>query len=162
YCSTLPMPTNGFGNITNAPLFVDLARGNLRLQSNSPCINAGNNSYVSEATDLDGNPRIAGSTVDIGAYEFENPTSIISYSWLQQYGMATDGSADFTDPDADGMNNWQEWRCGTDPTSALSVLRLLSPFVSKTNVVVTWQSVVGVKYFLERASTLTVSPAFTL
>ena len=56
YCCTTPLPTNGVGNITNAPLFVDYAGGNLRLQSNSPCINAGNNAYVVGSTDLDGNP----------------------------------------------------------------------------------------------------------
>ena len=75
YCCTTPLPTSGIGNITNAPLFVDQADGNLRLQSNSPCINAGNNAYVAGSTDLDGNPRIVGGTVDIGAYEFKTRLS---------------------------------------------------------------------------------------
>jgi hypothetical protein len=155
YCCTTPLPTNGMGNITNVPLFVDTnGWANLRLQSNSPCINAGNSSYVTNATDLDGNPRIKGGTVDIGAYEFQTPTSVISYAWLQLYGLPTDGSADFADPDHDGLNNWQEWRCGTDPTNALSALRLLSPVVTRTNVIVTWQSVAGVTYFLERSTNL--------
>src|SRR6266567_4708569 len=67
---------NWFGD----PLFVDLATGNLRLQPNSPCINAGNNSYVTNAADLDGNPRISGGTVDIGAYEFQWPQLTIAHS----------------------------------------------------------------------------------
>jgi hypothetical protein len=69
YCCTMPQPASGFGNITLAPLFVNQAGGNLRLQSNSPCINAGNNAYVAGSTDLVGNSRIAG-TVDTGAFEF--------------------------------------------------------------------------------------------
>jgi hypothetical protein len=142
------------------PLFVNTnGWADLRLQSDSPCINAGNNADVVGTTDLDSNPRIAGGTVDIGAYEFQAPTSVISYAWLEQYGLPTDGSADFTDPDGDGMNNWQEWRCGTDPTSALSALRLLKPVNTGTNVMVTWQSVYGVNYFLERSASL--SSAFT-
>jgi hypothetical protein len=71
YCCTTPLP-DGLGNITNAPLFVDFSAGNLRLQPDSPCINAGNNAYVTTAVDLDGKPRIAGGQVDIGAYEFHN------------------------------------------------------------------------------------------
>jgi hypothetical protein len=165
YCCTTPQPTNGLGNIANAPLFVDLVDSNLHLQSNSPCINAGSNSCLANSdftssSDLDGNARIVGGTVDLGAYEFQAPTSIISYAWLLQYGLPTDGSADFTDPDSDGLNNWQEWRCGTDPTSALSALRLLAPVATGTNVAVTWQSVAGVNYFLERSTNLTTSPAF--
>jgi hypothetical protein len=154
YSCTMPMNTNGLGNITNAPLFLDYAGGNLRLQSNSPCINAGNNAYAVGDTDLDGNPRMVSGTVDIGAYEFQGPGSVISYAWLQGYGLPTDGSADFTDPDHDGLTTWQEWRCQTDPTNALSALRLLSASPNGTNVSITWHSVAGVNYVLEWSTNL--------
>jgi hypothetical protein len=152
YCCTTPQPTDGLGNLTNAPLFLDQVGGNLRLQSNSPCINAGNNAYAPDGPDLDGNPRIVAGTVDIGAHEFQAPTSIISYAWLQHFGLPTDGSADFIDSDGDGMNNWQEWRCGTDPTNALSVLRLVSASTSGAIVMVSWESVAGVNYVVERST----------
>ena len=156
FCCTTPQPTNGFGNITNAPLFVDTnGWADLRLQSNSPCINAGNNSYVTSATDLDGNPRTVGGTVDIGAYEFQLPTSMISYAWLQQFNLPINPATDTADPDGDRMNNWQEWRCATDPTNAVSALRLLAPTVAGPDLLVRWESVVGVNYSLERSSTLT-------
>jgi hypothetical protein len=161
YSCTTPLPTDGIANLTNAPLFVDYAGGNLRLQSNSPCINAGSNASAPAGPDLDGNPRIVGGTVDIGAYEFQLPQSRISYAWLQQYGLPTDGSADYTDTDGDGMNNWQEWRCGTSPTDANSALRLLSGQPAGTIVTVTWQSVAGVNYFLERSTNLGASGPFT-
>ena len=157
YCCTTPVPTNGFGNITNAPLFVDYAGANLRLQSNSPCINAGNNYYASGPTDLDGKPRISGGTVDIGAYEFQSPASQISYAWLQQYELPIDGSADLVDTDGDGHNNWQEWRCLTCPTNALSVLRLLPPSAAGTDVTLRWESVVGVIYSVERSTNTAAS-----
>ena len=153
-CCTLPLPVNGAGNITNAPLFVDYANGNVRLQSNSPCINAGNNAYVTTATDPDGNPRIAGGTVDMGAYECQLPALLDFYNWLQAYNLSTSASSVYADSDGDGMNNWQEWVCGTDPTNRLSVLRLFSPSITSTNATVTWQSVAGVNYLLERSANL--------
>ena len=88
--------------------------------------------------------------------------SVISYAWLQHYGLPTNGSADATDPDADGHTTWQEWRCQTDPTNPLSALRLLSASRVGTNVAVSWQSVAGVSYFLERSTNLSATPPFTL
>lgn len=88
------------------------------------------------------------------------PASVISYAWLQQYGLPTDGSADYSDPDGDSLNNWQEWRTGTDPTNGLSVLRLLSATAAAPGVAVTWQSVSGKTYVVERASHLGTQPDF--
>jgi hypothetical protein len=154
YCCTTPLPTSGAGNITNTPMFVDYTNGNLRLQSNSPCINAGNNSFVAGTTDLDGRPRVVAGTVDIGAYEFQPGISGAFIGWLQQYRLPTDGSADLADADADGMNNWQEWVCGTVPTNSISALRLLSAAPAGAKVTVSWQSVAGVNYLLKRSANL--------
>ncbi len=171
YCCTAPLPTSGVGNITNAPLFIDYADGNLRLQSSSPCINAGNNGYLTNydeswglwftnQCDLDGRPRLVGASVDMGAYEFQPRISGLFIAWLEQFGLPTDGSADFVDFDLDGHNNWQEWVCGTCPTNAASALRLLSALPTGTNVTVSWQSAAGINYFLERSDNL--AEPFTL
>jgi len=139
YCCTAPLPTNGVGNVTNAPLFVNTnGWANLRLQSNSPCINAGNNSYVANATDLDGNPRIAGGSVDLGAYEFESPASRISYAWLQQFNLPINPSTDAADPDGDGVDNWHEWLAVTDPTNPRSSPAQLTITASGAHLVLTW------------------------
>jgi hypothetical protein len=156
------MPASGTGNFTNYPQFLNFSGSDFRLTSNSPCINAGRNASVSTSTDLDGNSRIAGGTVDLGAYEFQTPSSVISYAWLQSYFLPTDGSADFIDSDQDGMNNCQEWHCQTEPTNALSALRLISAAQVGTNVTVSWQSVPGMSYFLERATNLGALPPFQL
>jgi len=154
YCNTMPSFNSGTGNITNEPVIVNLAANDFRLQSNSPCINSGNNAYLTNLTDLDSLPRIVGGTVDIGAYEFQSPSSTLSYAWAQQYGLPTDGSADNVDTDNDGVNNWQEWKASTIPTNAVSVLKMASATNSVSGLVVTWQSVSGITYYLQRSSDL--------
>jgi hypothetical protein len=59
----------GTGNIDENPMFADT---DLHLSTGSPCIDAGSNTAIPDhtTTDLDTNPRILNSIVDIGAYEF--------------------------------------------------------------------------------------------
>ena len=58
-------------NLDNVdPLFVDAASGDYHLQEGSPVINAGNNDAPSlPDEDKDGNPRMVGDVVDMGAFE---------------------------------------------------------------------------------------------
>jgi parallel beta-helix repeat protein/predicted outer membrane repeat protein len=138
YCCTTPQP-GGIGNITDAPRFADTnGWADLHLQSNSTCINAGNNAFAPSGPDLDGNPRIAGGTVDIGAYEFQAPVSIISYAWLQQFNLPINASTDTADPDGDGVDNYHEWLAGTDPSNRFSSPAQLTIIPSGTNVILTW------------------------
>ena len=160
YCCTWPLPDSGAGNITNEPMFVSLVGNDFHLQSNSPCINSGNNAFVTVTNDFDGNPRIRGGTVDIGAYEYQTPSSILSYAWAQQYGLPTDGSVDYLDLDGTGMNNWQKWIAGLNPTNAASVLALKSPSVTVSNATITWNSVTSRTYYVQRSSNLS-QPLFS-
>jgi len=163
YSCTAPLPPGGVGNITNDPAFMNPAGGDFHLGPNSPCINSGINANVGGATDLDGNPRIVGGTVDIGAYEYQSPLSVISYAWLDQFGLPTDGSADFTDDDGTGMDNYQKWIAGLDPTNSLSALAMLPPVVTNNppGVVVSWQSVSDRTYFLQSSTNLGPAAAFS-
>ena len=71
-CANLPPYfTCGPGNLIGLdPMFRDPTTGDYSLLPCSPLINAGNNlPAASIPTDLAGNPRIQGGTVDIGAYE---------------------------------------------------------------------------------------------
>ena len=67
----VPEATVASGAITSDPMFVDAANGDFHLAQGSPCIDAGDDPAVEGYdVDLDGNARIAGAAVDLGAYEF--------------------------------------------------------------------------------------------
>ncbi len=80
---------------TTNPMLADITNGDYRLYGNSPCVDAGNNNYNSEMTDIRGtgfgrkllktNQEQEG-TIDMGAYEYKNGTDpLILY-------VKTDGS----------------------------------------------------------------------
>jgi hypothetical protein len=161
YCSTTPLPGAGVGNITDAPLFVDQAGGNFQLQTNSPCINAGTNGYVAAGADLAGNPRVVSGAVDLGPYESQSPAMAVSFAWLQSYGLSPQASSLYADADQDGMNNWQEWVAGTDPTNAYSNLRLQSLVFAPASLRLRWNSDTAHTYFVERAESLKTPLSFS-
>lgn len=73
---------------------------------------------------------------------------------LRYFGgtATTDGHAD---PDGDGHTDLQEFRAGTDPTNALSQLRIRSLTLDDTNVLIGWQTVGGRTNVVQAASSLT-------
>jgi len=83
----------GDGNISQNPKFIQAGHweenesemfgvvwidGDYSLLPDSPCINAGDPNYISEPneTDLEGNPRIIGGRIDMGAYESPIPAEV--------------------------------------------------------------------------------------
>ena len=81
------------GNLDLAPAFADPVNDDYHLTAASPCVNAGTNGAPElPATDLDGDPRIAGGTVDMGAYEFSNTDyhpADINRNWILEAGEFT-------------------------------------------------------------------------
>ena len=89
---------DGLGNINLDPCFVDLGYwdangtpdyfrddfwvdGDYHLLPDSPCIDAGDPCYIAEPdeTDLDGNPRVIGGRIDMGAYELAEPVVLLDF-----------------------------------------------------------------------------------
>ena len=107
HCDSTPLPP-GTGNIASDPNFVS----GYHLGAGSPCIDTGTNqAWMTTATDLDGNPRIANGVVDMGAFEFgSTPTptptptatptatpALVLYDQLNNPGSFSAGSQEFPD-----------------------------------------------------------------
>lgn len=108
----------GGDNISMPPLFVN-PPSDYRLRFDSPCVDAGSNADVPAilTTDLDGNPRIANGTVDMGAYEFSGPVPPERL---------------FVDVDAAGANNGGSWTDAfNDLQDALSLAAGLGGIVNE-------------------------------
>jgi parallel beta-helix repeat protein len=155
YSCTSPLPASGTGNLSDDPLFQDRLAGNFRLQSNSPCMNAGDDSTAAGSVDLEGNPRIAGGRVDMGAYEFSGSVPpLIPPEWLLQYGLPVDGSANDLDLDGDGFTTYQEWLSDTNPNDDASYFQI-ERITAGPPVTIHFLSSVNRVYTLKSALSLT-------
>src|SRR5690606_34245786 len=110
------------GNIDADPLFVNAAGGDYHLQDCSPAINSGSNAAASGlATDLDGEARIKGGNVDMGALENDGLLPVqLSIAFVNPPTTcgATDGTITFSTNLPDGEHTLN-FRSGAKDTSAL-------------------------------------------
>jgi len=103
-------PCDAWSNISLDPKFVNVSSGDFRLQSDSPCIDAGTNTitgYTFPLTDLDGNQRIwdgdgnGSEIVDMGVYEYiaifapQNLTITSTSSSTQLSWTASSGASSY-------------------------------------------------------------------
>ncbi|MBR4751151.1 MAG: fibronectin type III domain-containing protein [Thermoguttaceae bacterium] len=127
----------------NLPLFVDARNRDYRLSKHSQAINCGNNSYAVAAgldetsTDIIGEPRFIGDSIDIGAYEyvvyppaaptdlefgvFDASTRSVPVFWKDNSSDELEFVVQYSDDDA----NWKTLYVAADTTTAtLSDLEL--------------------------------------
>ncbi len=85
-------------------------------------------------------------------------------AWMAQYGLPTDGSADFVDSDGDTQDNYSEWKAGTNPTNALSYFDFdpAGTMPVANGVQLRWNSLTNRTYRVESGTNLMDNPAFTL
>lgn len=111
--------------------------------------------------DMDGDSRTDGA-YDIGADETP-ATGMDAYgipdAWKMLYfgSPIAPGSGALEDYDHDGMNNYGEWRAGTNPTDAgsrLQVTGVRSQAGGAANFVLSWTSVAGRFYTIQRSTNL--------
>ncbi len=123
YCST-PIYSciqhwtgGGKGNISSDPRFVDASGGDYHLLQDSPCIDAGNPYYLLEEhiVDIDGQCRIAGSSLDIGSDEFGSSLDSDGDLLADADEAAQGSDPNNADTDDDGLKDGVEMLRGTNP-----------------------------------------------
>jgi fibronectin type 3 domain-containing protein len=105
---------------------------------------------------------VSASNAGVGSSNSAQATAIATAysaleSWrLTHFGTAanTGNAADSADPDGDGWNNEQEFISGTDPNDRTSLLKITEWSPSGNDMHISFPTVLGKTYRLERTSTL--------
>jgi hypothetical protein len=91
--------------------------------------------------------------------------SLIGFGSVQAYELPEFQQrqrGDNADPDGDGLTNTQEFTAGTDPINAASVLKVTNFVISDGDFRVSFPTVSGKTYRLERSDTLQAGSWTTL
>ena len=93
------------------------------------------------------NVQATGTLASTFTAQLANNSAHTPYWWLAQYGLTNGGvtfdAAAVADLDHDGLQAWQEYIAGTDPTNAASVLKVLSITSDGVSQTVKWLSSSG-------------------
>jgi hypothetical protein len=128
-CSSEGITDGVNGCVKRDPIFA----ANYRLEATSPCIDGGDNAYLSTSADLEGIPlpldgdANGTNEVDIGCYEF----------------VSADG-----DSDGDRMNDRGEIIAGTDPLDPESYFQVATDTTDglPPHIIINWEAVTGRVY----------------
>ncbi|MBR3413120.1 MAG: hypothetical protein IKG81_10585 [Bacteroidales bacterium] len=116
----LAATNDGTSGMDNYVRFMDPNQRNYRLHPASHCLDYGDSTYSHLATDLDGNPRIVGGNIDLGAYESESSTTCPSPLNLRSLSI-TGTSATFAWSPQGTENQWLFTIQGADGTLDSSI-----------------------------------------
>jgi hypothetical protein len=138
-----------------------LGQGNWLLLTNAPpgdyTVTFADVPYYVKPASQSGSLAAAGTLVLSGAYTMPDTNhNGISDTWEQQYlGSVTNGHLATMDSDRDGMSDLAEFIAGTNPTNALSLLRLSQPAATNGQVRLGWGTVPGRGYRILGSTDLT-------
>jgi len=92
----------------------------------------------------------SGSTLSLTVVTLQEQWRFTNFGTIANTGNA----ADDADPDGDGMPNAQEFIAGTNPNDSSSMLRVSNISISGSDIILSFSTVSGKIYHLERSSTL--------
>jgi hypothetical protein len=162
YSCTTPA-VGGIGNLMADPRFLNWPAGDFRLATNSPCLNTGIPlPWMTNATDLAGNPRVHGPSADMGAYEsflpgLDTDGDGLPDWWEWAWARSLTALAPQADDDGDGASNANEFVAGTNPTDPQDSLKIhgLDFDPRSGQVVIAWNTVPGRIYTVLAAPEVT-------
>jgi hypothetical protein len=142
--------------ISADPKFRNLAGGDFHLMSNSPCIDAG--AFITDSIcDMDGEARPYGPAIDMGADEYvDSDQDGLPDEWEVANSLDPHTDDATQDADLDGMNNLSEYLAGTNPRDSESLLGIAGLTLDSGKPLITWRTVFGKSYWLQRAMNLSI------
>ena len=119
----------GRGNIAANPLFFNPLSDDYHLSAGSPCINAGNLYYLygDYLSDIDGECRLADSSVDMGADEYDSAPDMDGDLLSDAEEVFGGTKMESPDTDQDGLMDGVEKLRGTNPAIYDSPLNMTIP-----------------------------------